>query len=198
MTLLHREKEITPRLEKAAQADPKNLALQYALADRYRETGRVDEAEKMYKELLTAQPTMQGYVALASSLIKRKKAEELLKVIIEEAARPGGGDAVRDQVQTIVADPELVDQILDAGLKMAKNDLRSLGPTGVPILAAIAQNANKRERFLPIQRLQLERNANPLTYKEFFALLFELKKYDEAAGILDEMMKVAQAPGPIV
>ena len=53
LTALGREKEITPRLEEAAQRDSKNVPLQYVLADRYRETGQVDKAEALYKALLT-------------------------------------------------------------------------------------------------------------------------------------------------
>ena len=63
------------------------------LADRYRETGQVEKAEQLYKQLLTAQPTTQGYGALAASLFKRKKTDELLKVMTEAITKPGGGEA---------------------------------------------------------------------------------------------------------
>ena len=43
--------------------DSKNVPLQYVLADRYRETGQIDKAEALYKELLTSQPTPQTYRA---------------------------------------------------------------------------------------------------------------------------------------
>src|SRR5262249_45993312 len=88
LTGLKREAEITPRLEEAAKNDSKNAALQYALADRYRETGQVERAEALYKSLLASQPTIQGYGALAASLLKRKKAEDLLKVLAEAITRP--------------------------------------------------------------------------------------------------------------
>ncbi len=58
---LNREQEITPRLEAAAKRDSKNVPLQYVLADRYRETGEVDKAEALYKELLNSQPTPPTY-----------------------------------------------------------------------------------------------------------------------------------------
>ncbi len=83
LTALGREKEITPRLEAAARIDSKNVPLQYILADRYRETGQVEKAEALYKELLTTRPTPETYRALAASLLKRKKAGDLLKVICE-------------------------------------------------------------------------------------------------------------------
>ena len=95
---LNREKEITPRLEAAARRDSKNVPLQYVLADRYRETGQIDKAEALYKELLTSQPTPQTYRALAASLLKRKKAADLLKVISEAWTRPESQEAVKPQL----------------------------------------------------------------------------------------------------
>ncbi len=62
LTALKRQDEITPRLEEAAKIDSKNVALQYALADRYREVGQVERAETLYKTLLApASSTTQGY-----------------------------------------------------------------------------------------------------------------------------------------
>ena len=76
----------------------------------------------MYKSLLAAQPTTQGYGALAASLLKRKKAEELLKVIAEAVARPGGLEAVQEPIKGIIDDPDFADQVLDAGLKLLSAD----------------------------------------------------------------------------
>ncbi|MBV8488728.1 MAG: tetratricopeptide repeat protein, partial [Planctomycetaceae bacterium] len=90
LTALHRDNEITPRLEEAARIDSKNVSLQYVLADRYRETGLTEKADALYKSLLTTQPTLQTYRALAASLLKRKKASDLLKVICEAMACTNG------------------------------------------------------------------------------------------------------------
>ena len=59
----------------------------------------------MYKSLLAAQPTTQGYGALAASLLKRKKAEELLKVIAEAVSRPGGYEAVQESIKASSTTP---------------------------------------------------------------------------------------------
>src|SRR5207248_4526078 len=95
LTALKRQQEITPRLEEAAGRDSKNVPLQYVLADRYRETGQVDKAEALYKALLASQPTPQTYRALASSLMKRGKAADLLKVLCEALSRPGTQEVIR-------------------------------------------------------------------------------------------------------
>src|SRR5262249_44181986 len=127
LTALKREGEITPRLERAAKADSKNVALQYVLADRYRETGQIEKAEAMYKALLAAQPTTQGYGALAASLFKRRKAEDLIKVIAEAVGRQGGIEAVQEPIKGIIADPAFADQVLEAGHKLLAAD-----PPGMP------------------------------------------------------------------
>jgi tetratricopeptide (TPR) repeat protein len=189
LTALKREDEITPRLEQAAKVDSKNLALQYALADRYLDVGQVERAEALYKQLLQAQPSTQGYAALASSLYKRKKGEELFKVILEAVGRPGGFDAVKEQIQGIGSDEKLADQVLDAGYKMAKEDPATLGRNGLQILAKIGRDANKREKLISLQRLELERSPSPQSYKEYFSLLFEMKKFDDAALACEEMFK---------
>ena len=189
LTALKREDEITPRLEQAAKVDSKNLALQYALADRYNEVGQVERAEALYKQLLLAQPSTQGYAALASSLFKRKKGDELFKVILEAVGRPGGFDAVKDQIQGIANDEKLAEQVLEAGFKMAKDDPETLGRNGLQILAKIGRDADKRDKLLPLQRLEIDRNPSPQTYKEYFSLLFEMRRFDDAAQACEEMFK---------
>ena len=114
---LNREKEITPRLEAAARRDSKNVPLQYVLADRYRETGEIDKAEALYKELLTSQPTPQTYRALAASLLKRKKAGDLLKVISEAWTRPESQEAIKPQLLAAAADDAMAEAMLDDGLE---------------------------------------------------------------------------------
>lgn len=185
---LKRGDEITPRLEAAAKTDSKNVALQYVLADRYRETGEVERAETMYKALLAAQPTTQGFGALASSLFKRKKVEELLKVIEQAVSRPGGIEVVREQLDGIAKDSLMADQMLDAGLKLYSADPPQLDRYGLLVLAHIATNSHKLDKFLPVQKLALKRNPNPQSYKEVISLLAQLKKYDEAATTFEEML----------
>ena len=187
LTTLNREKEITPRLEQAAKIDSKNIALQYALADRYRETGEIEKAEAMYKQLLAAQPSSQGYAALAASLFKRKRGDELFKVILEAVGRPGGAEAMRDYIQGIGNDEKLANEVLDLGSKMAKNDLASLGRSGLPILTLIGQIAGKLDKVAAIYRLEVEKNPSPLAFKGYIELLLNAKKYGDAAGAIEEL-----------
>jgi tetratricopeptide (TPR) repeat protein len=194
LTALKREGEITPLLEEAARADSKNLPLQYALADRYREVGQVEKAEELYKTLLAQQPTPQGYGALAASLLKRKKTEELIKVLTEAVPKPGGFEAVRPQLDAILKDPTYADEVLDVGLKLLKDPPADLDQRiAMTILSSIANDAGKSdpvklEKLLAIQRLALKQNPNPLAYREVADCQIRLKKYDDAAATIEELM----------
>lgn len=188
LTALKREDEITPRLEKSAKLDPNNIPLQYALADRYRETGQGERAEALYKALLSAQPSSQAYGALAASLLKRKKTEELLKVISEAIARPGGAEAIGPQLEAIKKDPAYAEEVLDVGLNRLSADPANLDRPTMIVLTHIANGADKLEKLADLQRLVLRRNASPMAYRELVETLVRLRKYGEAAGIIDQLM----------
>ncbi|MFO0910028.1 MAG: tetratricopeptide repeat protein, partial [Isosphaeraceae bacterium] len=188
LTALKREGEITPRLEEAARVDSKNVALQYILADRYRETGQVEKADALYKSLLAAQPTTQGFGALAASLLKRKKAEDLIKVVSEAVVRPGGLEAVQETIKGVIADPTFAEQLLDAGQKLLAAEPPGLAKPGVSVLAYVATRTNKLAKLLPIQQLEVKRNPNPQSYKELAALLASLQRNAEVASTIEEMM----------
>lgn len=197
---LNREDEITPRLEEAARLDSKNVPLQYVLADRYRETGQVDKAEALYKALLASQPTPQTYRALAASLVKRKKAGDLLKVLCEAIGQRQGVEAVSGQIEAVAADDSLAEEILDEGLKQLSAD-----PPGLPqgpafaILSRIAMpdrrdvKPSRLERLLKLQRMMLAKSPNPMIYLEVIDTEQRLKHYPEAAAALEEML--AKYPG---
>jgi tetratricopeptide (TPR) repeat protein len=193
---LHREKEITPRLEAAARRDSKNIPLQYVLADRYRETGQVDKAEALYKELLHSQPTPQTYRALAASLLKRKKAADLLKVAGEAWVRSDSQEAVKPQLLVAAADDAMAEALLDEGLKQSTSNPASLPRAAHDVLALVANNpgigsANKSrrlEKLLRLQRLVLEQNPNAVLYSEIADTLRRMGNYAGAATAVEQLI----------
>ncbi|WP_422930487.1 tetratricopeptide repeat protein [Singulisphaera sp. PoT] len=189
LTSLHREKDMTPRLEEAARLDSKNVPLQYALADHYHKIGQVDKAEAIYKSLLEAQPTPEGYSALAASLLKRKKFEDLLKVFAEALTRQRGFEAIKKQLEAVIKDPSLSDEVLDAGYKMLEDTPPRLDRIGVDILKAIGKESGKSDKLMKILRLTLKQDPTPQIYREIAHSLGEdLHKYDEASSTIVEMM----------
>lgn len=195
LTGLKREDEITPRLEEAARRDSKNVPLQYVLADRYRETGQVEKADALYKSLLNSQPTPQTYRALAASLLKRRKAEDLLKVICEAAVRPNGLEAVSPQLQAAAADDTLAEAMLDAGIAQVQAKPPGLPRSAMGILGFIAnpdRGGNKKgrlDRLIKLHRLLLAQNPSPELYREVAATLQKMEHYSEAAATLEQMLE---------
>ncbi len=195
LTALKRENEITPQLEEAARRDSKNVPLQYVLADRYRETGQVDKADALYNSLLTSEPTPQTYRALAASLLKRKKAGDLLKVICEAMSRPNGLEAISAQLQAAAADDPLSEQMLDAGLEQLKAKPPTLPKTAFFVLSFIANpergadKTGRLERLIKLQRLLLEQNPSPQIYREIADTLRRMDQNGEAAATIEQMME---------
>ncbi|AGA29642.1 tetratricopeptide repeat protein [Singulisphaera acidiphila] len=188
LTQLKREGEITPRLEEAAKLDSKNLSLQYALADRYRESGQVEKAEALYKSLLEAQPTPQGYSALATSLLKRKKAAQLLKVFTEARKKEGGFEAVTPQIKAVIADPGFAGEVLDSGNALLSSEPPGIDRSAIDILAVIASESNQLDKLVPILRLTLKQDPSPQLYREISHALEGLRKYGEAGETIEQMM----------
>ena len=187
LTELKRGNEITPRLEAAAKRDPNNVPLQYTLADHYRETGQDEKAETLYNALRLAQPTAQAYGALAASLLKRKKTEELLKVVVDAISKPGGADAISPLLETIKKDPAYAEEMIDAGLKRLSASPGQPDRATVIVLSVIANGAEKLNKLAELQRLVLTRNPSPLAYQELADTWRRLKKFSDAADVYDQL-----------
>jgi tetratricopeptide (TPR) repeat protein len=200
LTAVGREKEITPRLEEAAARDKRNIPLQYALADRYREVGQVDKAEALYKQLLTAQPNPQTYPSLAASLLKRKKADELLKVLSDAYARPATRAAIEPQILAAASDDAVSEAMLDAGFRNLSARPPTLPETAYLVLKSIAtanrppESRNRRlEKLLKLHRLHLEQEPSALVYSEIADTEVRMGRFADAAATVEQMF--AKYPG---
>lgn len=189
LTKLQRAAEILPRLEAAAKNDPKNLPLQYLLADRYREAGQPQKADALYRELIATQPDAQGFGALASSLVREKKTDELIELLGKAFAKPETLEAVKPQIESIVNDTKFAGELLDAALKLQEADPPKLSRESRLVLTYIATKAKLFDKLIPIQRLALKRDPNAQAYREFWLDLYRAGKYTEASETLDEMLE---------
>ena len=197
---LGREKEITPRLEEAARRDSKNIPLQYVLADRYRETGQVEKADALYRSLLNSQPTPQTYRALAGSLLKRRKAGDLLKVFCDAWTRPMAQAAILPQARSVAEDDALTLSMLDAGIAQLSEKPPALPPVAFRVLAVIAGfdrtaagRPTRVERLLKLHRLELSQSPSPLAYRELAETQRRAGQYAEAVATYGELF--AKYPG---
>ena len=81
LKLLGRERELVPRIEKLCEGNPDNVAVGYFLADKLRESGRLEEAEKLAVSSVKKKPTVLGYRILTDVYVETKQPEKLLKVL---------------------------------------------------------------------------------------------------------------------
>ncbi len=184
---LGRDDEVLPRLKTASENDPDNILLRYALAERFEALGQVEEAKEVYQQVVDIQQDPQGFGTLADSLRKEGKYEDLLKLMVSVWDKRAGREAVEPQVKLLSADPEEADQLLDAGLKLLAEDGPPLDPSVRLILIEIAVKADRIDKLIALDRLNLKQNPGPMTYQELAATLAMAGQYDEAAETLGEL-----------
>jgi tetratricopeptide (TPR) repeat protein len=188
LTALKREDQIIPRLEAAGQADPKNRAVQYALAERYDETGQHDKAKAIYEQLRTHPLSAQDLPDQAKWLLKEKKTDDLLKLLGDALTRRETAMAVGPVLETIANDPAAADELLAAGLKLMKADPPALSKELRRVLARIAYKVPKPEKLAELLRLAVNRDPTPEDYTDLVATLNVLRKSEEVAATIEEMI----------
>ncbi len=186
---LNRDAEIVPRLKRAAELDSKNLTLQYALAEQYKLSGQAEMASALYRKLMDQQPDIRGFPPLFTTLLKAKKTEELLKLMESAFKQLGRLEAMKEQMDALVADSDYTDQVLDTGLKMLSGDPPLLGQQSWLLLLKIATEAEKLDKLISIQHLFLAKFPSVPAYHEVAMTQARLGKYEEAAGTLDELIQ---------
>ncbi len=184
-----RPNEVIARLEAAAKADPKNLPLQYILAERYREVGQAEKADALLKSLIEVQPDLQGFAALYASLLKDRKTEELIRLLTKVAERLRRDDVIGPQIEALVADPAYTDKVLDAGLAMLSADPPRLDRTGWFVLFKIANRAKKNDKLIGLLRWADRETPGPAISRDLIQALGQSKRFDEAEAEYESLMK---------
>ncbi len=189
LTTLKREDEIIPRFEKYRAADPKNVPLQYALADRYKAAGQGDKARAIYNNFLAEQRDTQDFAETFPRLLKERKTEELVALLVRVTARLKRIDPVKAQVEELVKDPAYTDEVLDAGLKMISANPPAVEPQeGWSLLVNIANEGKRLDKLAALWRWSLARTPNPIIYRELIYTLADQNKYAEAEAALKELL----------
>ncbi len=189
LTKLKRENEIIPRLEAAAEADPRNGPLQYALADRYRAMGQGDKADALLKRLIDTQPDLQGFTALFASLLKEKKTEELITLLAKVALKLKRDDATSPQIAALIADSAYTDKVLETGLEMLSAKPERLDRAGWFVLVRIATTAKKMDKLVALLRWSLRSQPDAIVSRELARCLLEMNKFDDAEAEIVKLME---------
>ena len=186
---LGRGDEVIPRLEAAAEADPQNRAVRYALADRYAKAGRRDDARGIFETLRATTPNAQDFGPLSAWLLQEGRDQDLIKLFGEAVTRRDSLEAIQPQLEAISNDPALVDRLLDAALKMMAEDPPSLSKESRRVLALVAEGPTKKTgKLAELLRLAVRRDPNPQDYTDLVDTLSGLGLFDEAAGTQEEML----------
>ena len=183
LAALKRPGEVLPRLEEYAKADPKNIPLQYALAERLKEAGQGDKAKALLDDVQLRQPDPEGLAAQAAALRKQKKNAELLKLFEKAFGADQGpaAQAVTPLIESIALDPAYADELIDEGLKLMEADPPGLGKDGWRTLAIIATKAKKTGKLVAIARATARQDPGPKTSEFLVQALYQDGKAAEAA-----------------
>ncbi len=191
LVTLKREAEVIPRLETYAAADPKNLPLQYALAERYRLAGQAAKAQAIFNTLMAEQRETQEFADQFPKLLNERKTEDLLQLLTRVYARLKRFDAVQPQIELLVSDPAYTDEVVDAGLRMLASNPPTLDLLeGSNVLIKICYEGKRLEKLALVLRASLKRLPSPFfVYQELIRTYYLLGKFDDAASVWKEMIE---------
>jgi tetratricopeptide (TPR) repeat protein len=188
LTTLNREAEIIPRLEKYAEAEPKNDKLQLVLAEQYKAAGMIEKSDAILKTILVDQGgrEVQDGVEAFPRLVKEHKTDEVVRLLAQISGRVKSPEAVKPLIGMVSSDPAYSDQVIDAGLKLlAANQLDP--QDGWTVLLTLAYDARRPEKLVDLLRWQIRRQPNPRLYLELAYTQTDLAKYADAEATVREL-----------
>ncbi len=188
LVTLKRQHEIVPRFERYRAIDPKNVPLQYALAEQYKEFGQVEKAKAIYNALLDDQKETQGFGETFPRLVKERKTEELINLLVKVTGRFKRLDPVRAQIADLAVDTKYTDEVLDTGLKLISSSPPPFDPQdGWIVLINLATEAKRPEKLADLLRWSVNRTPNSIVYRELIFTLYELNRFGDAEQTVREM-----------
>ncbi len=140
---LKKESDLLGRLEKLRAADADNAWLGYFLAEKYFEAQRLDQAEKLYRDLGVKRPAVIGYRNLVQIYRKGKRYDDLVKVLGEAVGKLGSLDSVAPKGHTLAEDSELVRGVVEAARKQLKSDPKALSHQARLAVALLTADAKQ-------------------------------------------------------
>ena len=216
--------ELLPRLEEMHQADSRNEALSYFLAEMYQEQNQLEKAEKLLKEALGQGSDPRGLVGLAGVYRRKKDAEPLfetlkkayrnqvLAIIVadqdeeELLARMDSDmravvEQFRDVHQEIAEDQPVMEGLLAVGRdrKAADDDrFEFLDAFMLARLSAAGEMIDDAKEFFQTA-IDMQNNPSPALFRELGFLLTDAERYKEAAEVFTTALahpsRQLQSPG---
>ncbi|MBN2291689.1 MAG: tetratricopeptide repeat protein [Pirellulales bacterium] len=171
---LDKENELIPRLEKLHAATPKNIMTGYALADAYRESSKLDKAEKLYKSLLVKHPAAVAYAGLIDIYRKQNRMDSLLELLSNAVEQSASLEPVGSLVREVAEQntkpnkQSLLDRIAETARQSEKKDPKA---------------ASSADAFLAVALLALDAKRYELT-DEFFRKAIKANPQEAAEMIM--------------
>ena len=151
MEALGKKNELITRLEKLYRDSPKNVAVGYALAQRYRKSSQLEKAEKLYKKLLAKQPAAVGYAGLMEIYLAGDRMGPLLDLLGKATAQTASLETVGALVRAVAAEGDtlgkksLLEKLAKAARQSEKKDPNTC--LAVALLALDAKRYDLADEF---------------------------------------------------
>jgi tetratricopeptide (TPR) repeat protein len=193
---LGKEDELLGRLEKLHAEDPDNRPLAVFLADAYRQRGRLEEAESLYRMLVEKAPTAAAYRSLAAIYGQSNRLDALLDVLGKAVDQGVPVDSLSTEGRPLAEDADLVAALIEAARKRLDRDPGQFGFALRLAVAGLALDAAQFEAARQFFELALE--AKPAERSDLlltWALgLLSQEQYSEAARVLEQGIRETLEP----
>lgn len=140
---LSQESACAPRLEKLRAEQPENVPLGYFLAEVYRQVGRLDQAESLYRACLARRPHALGFRGLAEIYRQRQQYGKLLDVLGQAVAEHGSLEPLGERAKTLLEDKALVSSVVDQARQRLKAQGSRSDPNALLAAALLAAEAKR-------------------------------------------------------
>ncbi|MCY2968062.1 MAG: tetratricopeptide repeat protein [Planctomycetota bacterium] len=193
---LGRSAELLPRLEKAAEKDPRNPFLQLYIADQYAAADRLEQAEALFKKTLAVSADARGYAGLAGVYRRQNRTLELIAALGGSFGESGSLKLVDRELRAIVSDKALLNSVLQAGRDQAQKDPGKLKYPACYVLAHLATEGRQTDIAVEFYRflLRIRGDRRPALYEELGQHLINVRRFDQAADLYKEAYESAGTP----
>ena len=149
--------KLIAQLSQLRQQDRENSSLGLFLGERLYEAGRVDEAAKVYAELIQRKPTVAACRGLARIYREKRATPALVKLLGTAYDLGGTRELVQEEGEAIAKDADLLTQLIELARApdQAKESLSYTSHVAVALLAIRA------ERFEVVEQLYERALAHP-------------------------------------
>ncbi|MDB5339026.1 MAG: Tetratricopeptide 2 repeat protein [Planctomycetaceae bacterium] len=193
LTQMGKPENLIPQLEELAGKDPRNTTLQFYLGAQYVAAKRLDDAEQLFKKGLKDDSDPEGFRGLIQIYRQQNKPQELIGVLTKLYTKQKSFDGFDPEFQAITENSDLLNGMLEVGLKGIKAEKPDVELNTIYVLAKLAgkghkvNEASELYRYVISQRRSTELKSR--LYDELGDLLIEAKQFGAASKMYEDASK---------